>query len=158
MNDISTNFFKETSNFMEEMSETPQSSSAEIWSGINVFVWSWVLIVLKFIHIRIFHVNVDVSSVSKNLLSCSHNLISVIVINIWACNWLVFSLIFSQISIEESCNRCTVLLIGDIFNNLVDWDWNVEDLISSEFDLNSTFMGIMECRINIDFSLSSSLQ
>ena len=158
MNDITSNFLEKTSNFMEEMSETPQSSSAEIWSSISIFVWSWVFIVLKFIHVRIFHVNIDVSSVAKNLLSCSHNLVSVIVINIWTCNRLIFSFILSQIGIEKSCSRCTVLLIGDIFNYLVDWNWNVEDLISSEFDLNPTFMSVMECSIDIDLLLSSSLQ
>lgn len=143
---------------MEEMSETPQSSSAETCCSITVFVWSWILVVLKFIHVSIFHENVDIISVRVNLFNCWENFIPVTIKDVWTLNCLIFSFILSQVGIKKSCNICTIWLLGNVFNNLINWNWNIKNLISSEFDLNSTFMSIMKCCININNLLWGRLQ
>lgn len=150
MNNITSNFSNKSSNFMEEMSETPQSSSAQSSCSIRIIVWSWVLIVLKFIHVWIFEINIHVFCFLVNGLNRLKNLTSVAFKNVRAIDSLIFSLILSQISFKKSCISWTVLLLGNIFDNLINWNGDVKDFITSEFNLNSTFVCVMKSCIDID--------
>lgn len=131
---------------MEETSKMIQSSSIKSFWGRAVFVGSWFLIVLKLVNITISHMKIVIIC---GILNRWKNFISVIIINFRTSNIQTFFFILSQFFPEKPCTFSTFLL-SNVLNNLIDWHRNIENLVVSEFYLNSTLMCVMKSGVNVD--------